>query len=321
MSGSAADARRDAVWNAFRAELVGAFVLYRRRVQPFDNNQISLVTSFAGQGVIAIENTRLFEAEQASKRELQESLEYQTATSEVLNVISRSPTDARTGHAWSGRSARYQSGSADATGLRHGAAAGHEQRQNTADQAQRIPEEERSEDEDRREKAESQRNHAENDERYARVARLSGAIVHRREGDDRERKQGRKSELWRKASPGHDEKHRSHRQQGENPARERQEEGQEHRERRDDAASAVPEGCRAAVATMPASGIFLVIGGHVRRIRGRSVGRRVAGVLGGVVPASIMAVACGGDYDRHKDGPPEIAAHLDHGNVVKRLPR
>src|SRR5262249_49243589 len=52
--------------------------------------------TFADQAVIAIENTRLFEAEQASKRELQESLEYQTATSEVLGIISRSPAQIET---------------------------------------------------------------------------------------------------------------------------------------------------------------------------------------------------------------------------------
>jgi GAF domain-containing protein/anti-sigma regulatory factor (Ser/Thr protein kinase) len=72
---------------------IGVFFLARAKIEPFTQQEIELVTTFADQAVIAIENTRLFEAEQASKRELQESLEYQTATSDVLNVISRSPTD------------------------------------------------------------------------------------------------------------------------------------------------------------------------------------------------------------------------------------
>ena len=72
---------------------IGGITLARTRVALFDDKQVALVESFADQAVIAIENSRLFEAEQASKRELLESLEYQTAISEVLGVISRSPSE------------------------------------------------------------------------------------------------------------------------------------------------------------------------------------------------------------------------------------
>jgi signal transduction histidine kinase len=74
-------------------QVIGAIFVARAQPGLFANNQVELLKTFADQTVIAIENTRLFEAEQASKRELQESLEYQTAMSEVLGVISRSPTD------------------------------------------------------------------------------------------------------------------------------------------------------------------------------------------------------------------------------------
>jgi GAF domain-containing protein len=70
---------------------IGVVLLMRRSPQPFTEKQIELVETFADQAVIAIENVRLFEEVQARTRDLSESLEQQTATSEVLKVISSSP--------------------------------------------------------------------------------------------------------------------------------------------------------------------------------------------------------------------------------------
>src|SRR5215510_3319093 len=69
---------------------IGVIVVQRKTVRPFTEKQIELITTFADQAVIAIENVRLFDEVQARTRELSEALEQQTATSEVLQVISTS---------------------------------------------------------------------------------------------------------------------------------------------------------------------------------------------------------------------------------------
>src|SRR5205085_2134764 len=72
---------------------IGALFLTRGIVEPFTSQQIDLVTTFADQAVIAIENARLFDEVQARTQELSESLEQQTATAEALSVISSSGGD------------------------------------------------------------------------------------------------------------------------------------------------------------------------------------------------------------------------------------
>src|SRR6202043_2659439 len=72
---------------------IGVIFLSRCTVQPFTDKHIELVTTFADQAVIAIENVRLFDEVQAKTRDLSEALTYQTGSSNILSVIASSPTD------------------------------------------------------------------------------------------------------------------------------------------------------------------------------------------------------------------------------------
>src|SRR5262249_40363079 len=74
-------------------EPIGAINVWHADVGPFSQKHVSLLQTFADQAVIAIENARLFQELQARNRDLTEALEQQTATSEILRVISSSPTD------------------------------------------------------------------------------------------------------------------------------------------------------------------------------------------------------------------------------------